>query len=259
MSDLISVRPLRVPATPQAAWHLNLFPDAFEAGGSFQASRRAPSTRVPGAPAANPERAQAEAGRRARTNLRRYCVANRLNRLGTLTYEGDGCHDQRQVRQDVGVFFRALRRGLGGSPLPYVWVPEWHKTDHGLHLHFAIGRYVPRSTIKAAWDVPGAGFVHIKLLGDLPVGSGSVAEARKAAGYLGKYVTKSFDQERPRGLKRYDVAEGFGPKFRRLSGRSADEVVDKACSLMGAEPSWCWSSREVEDWKGAPAIAVRWS
>lgn len=259
MFDPIIRRSLRVPATPQAAWHLNLLPDAFEAGGSFQASRRAPSHRVQGAPAADPERARAEAGRRARTTLRRYCVANRLNRLGTLTYAGQGCHDERQVRQDIGVFFRSLRRGLGGDPFPYVWVPEWHKTDHGLHLHFAVGKYVRRSAIQAAWDVPGAGFVHIKLLSDLPVGSGRVAEARKAAGYLGKYVTKSFDGARPRGLKRYDVAEGFQPKVTRITGRSAEAVVDRACQVMGAEPSWLWSSRQVEDWKGAPAISVRWS
>jgi hypothetical protein len=105
-----------------------------------------------------------------------------------------------------------------------------------------------------------AGFVHIKLLGDLPVGSTKVDEARTAAGYLGKYVSKDFASERPRSLKRYDVAEGFSPRVRRITGRSADEVVDLACEAMGGlMPTWLWSSREVEDWKGAPAISVRWS
>jgi hypothetical protein len=245
---------------PQAGWNLNLYPSAFEAGGSFQASRRAPSTHVPGTPAADPERSRQEAGRRARSRLRRYCVANGLNRLVTLTYESPGCHDQRQVRADVGRFVRSLRRSLGDKPLPYVWVPEWHKTGHGLHMHLALGRYVHRSQLKAAWDVPLAGFVHIKLLGDLPVGSGRVGEARKAAGYLGKYVGKSFgDHERTRSLKRYEVAEGFAPKVLHLSGRSADEVTDMACEYMGSAPSSSWNSREVEDWKGAPAISLRWS
>ena len=40
----------------------------------------------------------------------------------------------------MGEFFRSLREGLDGRPLPYVWVPEWHKTDHGLHAHFAFDR-----------------------------------------------------------------------------------------------------------------------
>ena len=146
----------------------------------------------------DPERARIEAARRAKGKLRRYCAANRLNRLGTLTYRGAGCHDQREVRAHVGAFFRALRAELDGKPIPYAWVPEWHKTDHGLHLHFAVGRFIPRSLIAASWP---HGFVHIKVIGDLPVGSGTLGEARKAAGYLSKYVAKSFaDDTRIDGL-----------------------------------------------------------
>ena len=74
---------------------------------------------------------------------------------------------------------------LDGAAFPYAWVPERHKSDHGLHLHFAVGRFIRRSLIERSW---GHGFVHIKLLGDLPVGTGTVEEARRAAGYLSKYV-----------------------------------------------------------------------
>jgi hypothetical protein len=91
-------------------------------------SSRRGEYRPGGGPAADPERAQLEAGRRARGRLRRYGAANRLNRLGTLTYEGAGCHDPGQARAHVGTFFRALRTDLGGAAFPYVWVPEWHKT-----------------------------------------------------------------------------------------------------------------------------------
>jgi hypothetical protein len=52
-----------------------------------------------------------------------------------------------------------------------VWVPQWHPGGHGLQLHFAVGRYVPRTLIEQTW---GRGFVHIKLLSGLPVGSGRV-------------------------------------------------------------------------------------
>jgi hypothetical protein len=68
--------------------------------------------------------------------VRRYCAGNLLNRLGTLTYAGTGCHDAAQLRVHLGDFFRSLRTALGGRSLPlggrslpYVWVPEWHKTE----------------------------------------------------------------------------------------------------------------------------------
>jgi hypothetical protein len=179
-----------------------------------------------------------------------------------LTYAGAGCHDPRQARADVGTFFRVLRAERGGTPFPYVWVPEWHKSGHGLHLHFAVGTFIPRRQIEAAW---GRGFVHIKLLGDLPVGSGPLAEARRAAGYLAKYVSKTFADEqesgqtRPRGLHRFDVAQGFKPAAMRLQGATADAVIAEASDLMGGWPSLLWSSDQVVDWQGPPAVWVQWA
>lgn len=73
---------------------------------------------------------------------------------------------------------------------------EWHKSGHGLHAHFAVGRYIGRRKIEQAW---GRGFVHIKLLGDLPVESTSLHEARLAARYLSKYVSKTSTPHGRRG------------------------------------------------------------
>ncbi len=93
--------------------------------------------------------------------------------------------------------------------MPYLWTAEWHKTGHGLHVHFPAGEYIRRSLIERSW---GHGFVHIKLLGDLPVGTSAVGQARKAAGYLSKYVGKAFDENgRIPGLHRYEIAQGFEP------------------------------------------------
>ena len=64
----------------------------------------------------------------------------------------------------------------------------------------------------------GRGIVHIKLIGDLPVGSGALEEARLAASYLAKYVSKNVADERVPGLHRYEVAQGFQPERVRLRG-----------------------------------------
>ncbi len=138
----------------------------------------------------------------ARAKVRRYAAANRLDRLGTLTYKGDGLHDERALRRHVGHFFKRLRYEVVGEPYPYVWVPEWHKTDHGLHVHFAVDRFIDHAAMTDVW---GRGFTHIKRLGNVKQ-EGSLSSARHAAGYLSKYVTKAFAQhERSPGLHRYEV------------------------------------------------------
>jgi len=239
-----------------AGWTLTIYPDAREAGGGFVSSYRPLHAVGVKGRAADPERARAEAGRRARGKLRRYGAANGLNRFGTLTYRAAGCHDPRLLRAHVGEFFRALRISTGGQAFPYVWVPEWHKSGHGLHVHFVVADYIPRRVIERAW---GHGFIHIKLIGDLGVGSGRIGEARKAAGYISKYVAKSFGDDRPAGLHRYDLTQGFQPAAVRVGGPSADAVFAQASEMFGAGPSYRWSSAEVPDWRGGVAIWGQWS
>jgi hypothetical protein len=238
----------------RAYWQLSLYPQAAEGGGCFVPTLRAQPVNT-GA-AVDRERAQAEAARRARAKVRRYCAASRLNRLGTLTYAGEGCFDQAQLRVDLAEFFRGLRRELGGEAVPYLWVPEWHPGGHGLHAHFAVGRYVPQRLLAGVW---GRGIVHIKLIGDLPVGSGALEEARVAAGYLGKYVAKNVADERIAGLHRYEVAQGFQPERVQLAGDSEEAVVAQASELMGGEPVRSWRSSESEGWRGPPAYWYAWA
>lgn len=127
-----------------------------------------------------------------------------------------------------------------------------------MHAHFAVGRFIKRSAIVHAWP---HGFVHIKLLGDLPVGSGQLSEARRAAGYLAKYVAKSFADasvERDLALHRYDVAQGFQPTKVRFSGSTSEEVLGKASETLGDAPTTVWSSNEADDWQGPPAVWAQW-
>jgi len=228
---------------------------AGEAGGSFRYSYSPRRSYEGYCPSAYSARTAAEAARRARAKLRRYCAANGLNRLGTLTYRGDGCYDPKQLRQDVGEFFRRMRSGLGGKALPYAWTAEWHKSGHGQHVHFAVGQYVRRSTIEDAWR---RGFVHIKLLGDLSVGSGSLEEARRAAGYLSKYVGKAFTENRIHGLHRYEVAQGFQPAIDYVQARTADEALEMACGFFnGRRPQHVWRSQQ-SDWPRPPSVWASW-
>jgi hypothetical protein len=235
----------------QDSWTFSLYPQAAEGGGCF-VPRFAPEPR--GGPP-DPERSREEAGRRARSRLRRYCAANRLNRLATLTY-ASSCRDPWQLRADVGEFFRGLRRELGGKPIPYAWTSEWHPGGHGLHVHFAVGRFVRYRLIRAVW---GRGIVHIKLIGDLPVGSAALEEARWAGSYLAKYVSTSFDAEHPQGLHRYEVAQGFQPERVQLWGDSESAVIREASDRMGGPPSRVWRSSESRGWRAPPAYWCAWA
>lgn len=141
--------------------------------------------------------------------------------------------------------------------MPYVWVPEFHADGERFHLHFAVGRYVRRSLIEDAW---GRGFVHIKSLTDLPVGSGRLEESRRAAGYLSKYVAKSFGDQRIPGRHRYEVAQGYQPEQMQVWGTSVDDVLSQASDLLGRRaPERVWLSSEQEGWQGPPAVWAQWS
>jgi hypothetical protein len=236
----------------ESLWALSLYPEAGEGGGCLSARR----STVPTGGRPNPERAAEEAGRRARAKIRRYAAANRLNRLGTLTYRGVGCHEPLRLREHLASFFRELRDGLDGGRFAYVWVPQWHPGGHGLHAHFAVGRFVPRRLIEQAW---GHGFVHIKLLDGLPVGSGGLAESRLAARYLARYVGRDLDDARRlAGLHRYEVAQGFQPAKIEWYGSSAEDVIERASGYMGSAPERVWLSSSVEGWRGPPACWAQW-
>jgi len=236
----------------RAHWLVSLYPEAAEAGGTLRYTGPPPRRDFG---SGDPARSKAEAGRRAKTKVRRYCASNRLNRLGTLTYAGRGCHDPKKIRADAGQFFRNLREHLGGTALPYLWVPEVHPGGHGLHLHFAVARFIKRSVIADAW---GHGFVHIKLLGDLPVGSGQLEQSRLAARYLAKYVTKDVGQDWA-GLHRYEVGQGFQPKRVSFTAATGLEALSKMSAQMSRRPEYVWWSSTVEDWQGPPAVWASWA
>lgn len=236
-----------------SGWRLNVYEQAAEATGSFYSASLSPRIGQ-FAPALDRTRSEQEAGRRAQRMMRRYCAHNGLNRLGTLTFKPPGCFDQRDLRIHVAEFFKKMRNSLNAD-LPYLWVPEWQKTN-GLHVHFAVGRYVKRSIIESAWP---HGFVHIKILTDTAESSGVVAEARVAARYLAKYVGKDLNNPtKIAGLHRYDIAQGFKPIATKLFAPTLSEVMAQAQDIMKREQSYYWSSNDEGGWSLPPAVYVSW-
>ncbi|MPY93402.1 MAG: hypothetical protein GEV08_10135 [Acidimicrobiia bacterium] len=110
-----------------------------------------------------------------------------------------------------------------------------------------------RSLVESAWP---HGFVHIKLLGNLPAGSDVVEESRVASRYLAKYVGKSLGPTG--GLHRYEVAQGFEPVKVRLFGRSPEAALDAACELFGRPYRHVWRSSDEREWSGPPALWAAW-
>ena len=113
-----------------------------------------------------------------------------------------------------------------------------------------------QSLIAEVW---ARGITHIKLIGDLPVGSGALEEARQAARYLAKYVSKNVADERVPRLHRYEVAQGFQPDKLPLAGRSQEAVIEQASERMGGSPASRWCSSEQEGWRGPPAYWCAWA
>jgi hypothetical protein len=230
----------------RAEWSFRLYPDAFEGGGSWVTARRADTPRPAAGHGADQARSLREAARRARSSMRRYLVANRCDRMITLTY-AEACHDRDQFVADMRGFWLDLRAALGGTPRPYLWVPEWHKS-HGLHAHAGVAEYIPFQLIREVW---GHGRVRIERMAGAPIGHARAVVAERAricARYLGKYLGKDVDDtRRVLGRHRYDVAQGFQPASIILTGRSRDDVLRQACEHMNGKPERLWFSPEDAD------------
>jgi hypothetical protein len=241
-----------VTADVAPGWVLGLYPDAGEASGTFHYRSQPRRCPTPG-PALDPDRSMSEAARRARTQLRRYVAANRLDHLWSLTYRGAGLHDECRLRGHVAHFFKRVRYEIISEPYPYVWVPEWHKTDHGLHVHFAVNRFLEHKAIESLW---GRGYVFVSP----PKGrAGTLQAARGSARYLEKYVAKTFeDRQRMHRLHRYERAQGFSPRVERIIGTSPIDAIEQASDRMERSPAHVWTSDESDDWQGPPALWMGW-
>ena len=235
-------------------WWIVVYPEAGEAVATFKRGVQVDPKPGNTLTCEADDRAAREAVRRARAAVRRYCAANGLDRLGTLTYRGGGCHDESQLRTDVGRFFRSLRRRLQVPSLAYLWTGEWHPGGHGLHAHFAVGQYAEKALVASAWE---HGFVEIRRLNADFHYATTLARARVAAAYLGKYVSKNF--ERGAGLHRYEVAQGFQPRRLRFYAESMEVALQFCVELRGGVVPRFSLSDDWEGWQGPPTVFMRWA
>lgn len=234
-------------------WLCTVYPTAGEAVLSFRSSVP-PASGEGGRGDQDANRLRAE--RRARTTVRRYCAANSIDRLVTLTYGPPFCVDHRELRADLARFVRRLRCELG-ERFPYVWVPELHKDGERLHAHFGLNRYIRKPVLAERWR---HGFVDVRQLrGSAPRSPEPESPSRRAARYLSKYVGKAFDAGEAIGCHRYEVGQGFQPASERVLLRTEAEARQWAVELMGGDtPSYVWSCDEVDDWAGPPTRVAFW-
>ncbi len=179
--------PVRWPEV-KAGWKVTAFPGAGEAVVSFSPVGRRPTRQegLGGGATENALRSQ----RRARVMVRRYCVANGIDRLVTLTFAPPFCTDAKEFRGHVSRFIRRMRCYKGKS-FPYVWVPELHGDGVRLHVHLVIGFYVPQKVLVGLW---GHGIVDVRLFRARGP-EGPRSKARRVAHYVSKYVGKAFEDE----------------------------------------------------------------
>jgi hypothetical protein len=234
--------------SPPGAWDLTVYRGAREAVMVRRCPRKPTEGKPEGDPS-DPERAATEAARRARAMVRRVCGEYRLDRLWTLTYR-EATHDRDQALSDVQRFIKRLVRRVGR--VRYVAVFELHPGGHGLHVHLAIGRFLPKSVVAASW---GHGFVDARRL----AGKGSKSPA--AAGrYLAKYLTKeAWVDHGMTSRQRYLRSEGMALNPTRLTADYPGTLLAVMNRFtQGARYTFEWTSLGHPDWRGPPAWFAMW-
>ena len=138
------------------------------------------------------------ATRRARTKVRRLCKAKGLTTLLTLTYR-ENMIDRDRMLRDFDVFVKRVRRVIPG--LEYVCAFERQKRG-AWHAHIAVRKVLSHYS-HAGKLVQSYALLRSMWRGVVGVDNGNIDVSRnrrvqrssaKLAGYLSKYIGKTFDQ-----------------------------------------------------------------
>jgi hypothetical protein len=192
--------------------------------------------------------------RRAKKEVRKFCVRWGLNMMWTFTFK-TAQWDKKQVKAYMNEFLIRWRVLNGGKPFPYLYAIELHPEGHGYHIHVAVpGRmFTDFFRLRRVWGHGRIGFDKNKRH------SGeSRNDARRLATYLSKYLGKDLSEDHIKGEHRYEPAENFGVDTTRRwfpTFREADEYLRTRVS--GENFVQVWSDYELEYWAGPPTWLYR--
>lgn len=207
--------------------------------------------------AANCERAN----RRARSESRRYMVANRLRYQWVLTFKDgeDGLTDRPTCMAQVARFARQFKRRFG--VMPYWFSPELHPSGRGWHVNFLVPKRLPHDVMQEMW---GHGIVWVSDKTKHPdvvkLNLPFIDALRLAAMYACKYASKDWDPEQVgAGRHRYECAEGFEPQRIVKHHETLAAAMESAEGVFGVRPLQVWASSESSDWDGPPCFCLYWA
>lgn len=227
---------------------LKIWPDARE-GTVFVKPRLPAKDDGGGKLPTDPRELRERSDRRRRGQMRRYCVANQLRYMWTLTC-ADQTHDLDEMRRRMALLMRKLRHLLGGR-FPYVYVFEQHKSG-AWHVHLAVPSYIPHAEVKRLWSHGIVQVANRNRKGD------AAGSPRSLGRYLAKYVSKTLDAGESH-RHAYEVGQGFQPETIAVDVRTLDDGQLLAVVMFEGEfPAFIYSTLEVPDAEGPPLRWMAW-
>lgn len=144
---------------------------------------------------------------RTRTAVRDACLGIGANRMLTLTYR-ENMTDRKRAWRDLKAFVRRMRAGPYKG-FSYVAVMEMQERG-AMHMHLAVHGFFNYNVVrKCWWDTVGVtmvdGVAEKNGNVDFTAISRSSNAAVQIAGYISKYLTKSFSENSEFNKKRYSV------------------------------------------------------
>lgn len=148
-------------------------------------------------PKAPPEVLRERAARRAKTQVRRWIMSQRLDYMVTLTYR-ENVEDRARAVSDLSKFITQVRSHYKGD-FPWLAVPERQKRG-AWHFHLAVRGWQNVDLLRSIWrGIVGEGNIDVRT----PRAGKRARYGRLAlAYYLSKYMMKDKDDTEP-GESRY--------------------------------------------------------
>lgn len=190
----------------------------------------------------------ARAVRRAKQSIRWLCKVLDADRLFTLTYR-ENQTDREQARADFTKFLRLVRSGWRGQ----VGVPNWQyvavleKQDRGaFHIHCAVKGWQRIKFLRMAWfkALGGDGYeTGENTPGNVDVTNpdksrwghtGREWKVNKLAGYLTKYLAKTFDEADSEKKRYWHTRDIKHPEKQRfwVAGATMPEAIKSAFAML---------------------------